>query len=81
MQVIAPAAPHSPPLVTVRMADLTKKLSACRGTIYEIMDDPDAGFPVGFSYGGRGVYYFEHEVDAWLIQQTAKNPIRRRAAN
>jgi predicted DNA-binding transcriptional regulator AlpA len=71
-----PAAPYSPPLATLRMADLTKKLSACRGTIYELIKDPAAGFPAAFSYGGRGVYYFLHEVDAWLIQQAAKNPVR-----
>lgn len=50
-------------LVTLRMADLTKKLSASRGTVYELLKDQASGFPAGFSYGGHGVYYFEHEVD------------------
>jgi predicted DNA-binding transcriptional regulator AlpA len=64
------------PLVTLRMEALTKKLSASRGTIYDLLKDANSGFPSGFSYGGRGVYYFEHEVDAWLLQQKAQNPVR-----
>lgn len=81
MQTPAPATPvvtatPSGPLATLRMADLTKKLSACRGTIYEIIKDPASKFPAAFSYGGRGVYYFAHEVDAWLLRQQAMNPVR-----
>lgn len=72
---VTPSLP-SQPLATLRMADLTKKLSASRGTIYDLIKDPAVGFPAAFSYGGRGVYYFAHEVDAWLIQQQAKNPVR-----
>lgn len=64
------------PLVTLRMADLTKKLSASRGTVYDLLKDQASGFPAGFSYGGRGVYYFEHEVDLWLLRQRAQNPVR-----
>jgi predicted DNA-binding transcriptional regulator AlpA len=81
MQTPAPPTPATPVtpsvlLATLRMADLTKKLSACRGTIYEIIKDPAAKSPVAFSYGGRGVYYFAHEVDAWLLRQQAINPLR-----
>lgn len=64
---------HLPqPLATLRMADLAIKFSAGRGTIYDLIKDPDRGFPVAFSYGGRGVYYFTHKVDAWLLQQQTK---------
>ena len=62
------------PLVTLRMADLIKKLSASRGTVYDLLKDQASGFPAGFSYGGRGVYYFENEVDLWLLRQRAQNP-------
>jgi predicted DNA-binding transcriptional regulator AlpA len=64
MQAFATPATLSLPLATLRMADLTKKLSASRGTIYQLIAKPDSGFPAWFSYGGRGLYYFEHEVDA-----------------
>lgn len=64
------------PLVTLRMADLTKKLSASRGTIYDLLNDKANPFPTGFTYGGRGVYYFEHEVDLWLLRQREQNPVK-----
>ena len=63
------AAPAVKPLTTLRMAALEKKLSVSRGTIYNMLKDPDSNFPAAFSYGGRGMYYFEHEIDAWLLLQ------------
>lgn len=62
------AAPAKP-MVCLRMAELTKKLSVSRGTIYSLLKDPDSKFPPAFSFGGRGKYFFEHEVDAWLLDQ------------
>lgn len=73
---VTPKPTPAQPLVTLRMDALTKKLSASRGTIYELLKDTNSGFPSGFSYGGRGIYYFEHEVDAWLLRQQAQNPAR-----
>lgn len=57
------------PITCLQMAALTKKLSMSRGTIYNMLNDPDSNFPPPFSFGGRGKYYFEHEIDAWLLSQ------------
>lgn len=73
MQTAATQTTPAKPLATLVMKDLTKKLNACKGTIYALMKNPASKFPTPFSYGGRGVYYFEHEVDAWLLSQQAKN--------
>lgn len=76
MQQTATKSTPVKPLATLRMEDLTKKLSACKGTVYGLLKDETCGFPAGFSYGGRGVYYLEHEVDAWLLRQQVQNPAR-----
>jgi hypothetical protein len=40
---VTPSLP-SQPIAALRMADLTKKLSASRGTIYGLIKDPPVGF-------------------------------------
>ena len=66
------------PLSCLQMAAVAKKLSISRGSVYKLLKDPDSNFPQSFAYmGGRGQYYFEHEIDDWLSAQRQLDTIRR----
>ncbi|WP_211453227.1 helix-turn-helix transcriptional regulator [Collimonas antrihumi] len=62
------------PLACLQMKELTKKLSMSRSTIYKLIQNQEAEFPVGFSMmGGRGVYYLESDVDEWVLSERQKS--------
>ena len=59
--------PRREELKILRLAQVLEKVGLSRSTIYNLI--AEGSFPRKFSIGARAQGFYEHEIDAWILQR------------